>query len=96
MIRNLSSKLAQDVFDGVKSRYSRKLPVRLHEKAQRLLDQLNAATKVETLRVPPSNKLKKLSGDLSEYWRIKIDKQWAIIFKWDNGEASDIDIIDYH
>ena len=88
--------MAQDVYDGVKSRYARKLPVALHEKAQRRLDQINAATKVETLRVPPNNKLKKLSGNLLGYWRIKIDKQWAIIFKWDNGEAYDIDIVDYH
>src|SRR5438128_560882 len=77
MIKNFSSKMAQDVFDGVISRYSRKLPISLHEKAQRLLDQLNAATRVETMKVPPNNKLKKLTNDLKAYWRVKIDKQWA-------------------
>ncbi len=96
MIRNFKSKLAQDVYDGTKSRYARKLPVSMHTKAGRLLDQLNAITKVETLRVPPSNKLRKLTGDLSGYWRIKIDKQWAIIFRWEKGNACDVDIIDYH
>lgn len=49
-------------------------------KARRLLDQLNAATVIETLKIPPSNKLSKLTGDLKEFWRIKIDKQWAIVF----------------
>ncbi len=72
------------------------VPLSLHPKAQRLLDQLNAVTNIETLRVPPSNKLAKLSGNLKGYWRLKIDKQWAIIFHWDNGEATDVDIIDYH
>lgn len=96
MIRNFKSKLAEDIYDGVKSRYARKLPIDLHSKAQRLLDQLNSATKIETLKIPPSNKLMKLSGNLSNYWRIKIDKQWAIIFCWDKGFAFDVDIVDYH
>lgn len=96
MIINFSSKTAQDIFDGSNSRYARKLPSVLHEKAQRLLDQLNAVTKVETLKVPPSNKLKKLTGNYRQYWRIKIDKQWAIIFKWIDSNAHDVDIVDYH
>jgi proteic killer suppression protein len=96
MIMNFASQMAQDIFDGTNSRYSRRLPMSLHGKAQRLLDQLNAATKIETLRVPPSNKLFKLTGDLKDFWRIKIDKQWAIVFMWDAGKAFNVDIIDYH
>lgn len=96
MIKNFANKMTQDIFDGTNSRHARKIPIALHQKARRLLDQLNIATKIETLRVPPSNKLKKLSGNLSEYWRIKIDKQWAIIFKWKEQDAYEIDIIDYH
>ena len=96
MIAGFASKKAQDIFDGENSRHARQLPVALHEKARRLLDQINAATRVETLNVPPSNKLKKLSGNLAGHWRIKIDKQWAIIFRWESGEAFDVDIIDYH
>lgn len=96
MIRDFASKLAEHIYDGVDSRYSRKLPKELHAKARRKLDQINAATKIETLRVPPSNKLKKLEGNLSDYWRIKIDKQWAIIFTWEDGMAFSVDIVDYH
>lgn len=96
MIENFASQMAEDIFDGVNSRYSRSLPMALHGKARRLLDQLNAATMVETLRVPPNNKLAKLTGDLQEFWRIKIDKQWAIIFMWDAGNAYSVDIVDYH
>ena len=96
MIETFARQLAQDIFDGTNSRYARILPISLHKKAQRLLDQINAATQIETLRVPPSNKLAKLSGDLKDYWRIKIDKQWAIIFMWAEGQAFNVDIIDYH
>lgn len=96
MIMDFASNLAQDVYDGTNSRHARKLPRNLHKKAVRLLDQLNSVTKIETLRVPPSNKLSKLSGNLSGYWRVKIDKQWAIIFKWSKGNAYDVDIVDYH
>lgn len=96
MIKNFSSTFAEDIFHGTDSRYSRKFPVQLLNKAQRKLDQLNAATTIDTLKVPPSNKLSKLEGNLSQFWRIKIDKQWAVIFKWDDGVATDVDIIDYH
>ena len=88
--------MAEDIYDGENSRHARKLPIGLHAKARRLLDQLDAATRVETLKVPPSNKLSKLAGNLAGYWRIKIDKQWAVIFRWEDGRARDIDIVDYH
>ncbi len=96
MIRDFASKTAQDVFDGTKSRYARKLPHELHEKACRLLDQINAVTRVEELRVPPSNRLEKLKGDLKDKWSLRINKQWRIIFKWASGDAHDVDIVDYH
>jgi len=96
MIESFASQMAEDIFNGTNSRHARKLPVNLHRKAQRRLDQVNAATQIETLNVPPSNKLRKLSGDLKEFWRIKIDRQWAIIFLWDNGSSYAVDIVDYH
>ena len=96
MIRSFASKLAEDIYDGTNSRYARALPVGLHEKAGRLLDQIHAANRVETLDIPPSNKLRKLTGKLSGFWRIKINPQWAIVFRWVHGEAWDVDIVDYH
>ena len=96
MIRNFKNKKTQDIFDGIESRLSRRLTPELHAKAKRLLDQLNAATKIETLKIPPGNKLEKLKGDLKEYWSVRINIKWRIIFKWENGEAIDVDIIDYH
>jgi proteic killer suppression protein len=96
MIENFAGQMAEDIYNGSNTRYARMLPMDLHKKAQRLLDQLNAATRVETLKVPPSNRLMKLTGDLKDFWRIKIDKQWAIVFMWDSGRAFNVDIIDYH
>jgi len=96
MIKNFRNKIAQDIFDGVPSRLSRKIPSDLHDKIAKLFDQINAATKIETLRIPPSNHLERLKGDLKEYWSIRINKQWRIIFKWENGEAFNIEIVDYH
>ena len=96
MIFNFKSRIAQDIFDGIDSRYSRKCPKTLHRKIQRLLDQVNAATKVETLKTPPSNRLEKLSGSLKGYWSLRINKQWRIIFEWRDGKAHKVDVTDYH
>ena len=96
MIIKFSSKVASNIFDGINSRYSRRLPIELHGKAQKLLDQINACTRVETLRVPPGNNLESLRGNLEGFWSIRINQQWRIIFRFEAGNASDVDIVDYH
>lgn len=96
MVRNFRSSSAQDIFDGVNSRQARKIPVELHLKIQRLFDQLNAATEVETLKIPPSNRLEKLKGNLKTYWSIRVNIKWRVIFEWEDGEAHNVDILDYH
>jgi proteic killer suppression protein len=96
MIRNFKSKTAQDIFDGILSRSARKVPADLHNKIRRLFDQINASTKMETMRVPPGNNLEKLKGNLKNYWSVRVNKQWRVIFKWENGDAVDVDVLDYH
>ena len=96
MMRNISSKAAQDIYDGVNSRHSRKLPSELHAKAQRLLDQINVTVVVEVLNAPPGNRLEKLKGDREGFWSIRINDQWRIVFRWEAGDTLDVDIIDYH
>ena len=96
MIKNFTGKAAQDIYDGMNSRYARELPRELHAKAQRLLDQLNAVIKVDTLRTPPGNRLEMLKGDLENFWSLRINEQWRIIFRWEESDAVDVDIIDYH
>ncbi|HEX4044118.1 MAG TPA: type II toxin-antitoxin system RelE/ParE family toxin [Gammaproteobacteria bacterium] len=96
MIKNFKTKKAQDIFDGVMSRSAREIPINLHVKARRLFDQINAATQIDTLRVPPGNNLEKLKGNLKDYWSVRVNKQWRVIFMWKNGEVYNVDIIDYH
>ena len=96
MLRTIADKTTQDVYDGVNSRYARKVPKELHGKARRLLDQLNAAPSIEFLRIPPSNRLEKLRGDLAGCWSLRINDEWRIIFRWEGNDAHDVQIVDYH
>jgi len=64
--------------------------------ALRKLDMIAAATMVETLRVPPGNRLERLSGKRSGQWSIRINGQWRICFKWSGANAEDVEIVDYH
>jgi proteic killer suppression protein len=57
---------------------------------------VNNSQNLLDLTIPPSNKLEKLKGRLKEYYSIRINDQWRIIFRWDNGNASDVEIVDYH
>ena len=57
---------------------------------------LNNAQDVNDLRIPPANRLEKLKGDLEDYYSIRINNQWRIIFQWLNNDAYDVKIIDYH
>lgn len=96
MIRSIADKLTQDVYDATNSRFSRKLPRNLHAKARRLLDQINTAPSVDMLRIPPSNRLERLRGDLEPHWSLRINQQWRIVFLWEGGDAFDVRIMDYH
>ena len=96
MICNFKSQTAEDIFDGINSKQARKIPIELHSKIQRLFDQLNAVTQVETLKIPPSNRLEKLKGDLKTYWSLRINIQWRVIFEWKEGKALNVDVDDYY
>lgn len=96
MIASIGSRMTQDVFDGVGSRYSRRFPHHLLPKARRLLDQINAAPTLDFLAIPPGNRLEKLSGDLKEHWSIRINDQWRIVFCWQGNDAHGVEIRDYH
>jgi proteic killer suppression protein len=75
---------------------SRKLPPDLQRVALRKLLMLDAATTLEDLRVPPANRLEKLKGDREGQWSIRINDQWRVCFAWRDGNAHDVEIVDYH
>ena len=81
-----------------KGRFSKKikLPSHLHHLARRKLRIIFAATTLETLSVPPNNRLEPLKRDREGQWSIRINDQWRICFKWQGGNAHDVEITDYH
>lgn len=64
--------------------------------AKRRLEALNAASRLTDLTIPGANRLEKLRGNLRDFYSIRINDQWRVIFKWNNGEARDVRIVDYH
>ena len=74
----------------------KKLPIEVQKTGRRKLRMLNNSVNIADLRIPPANKLEKLSGKLKDFYSIRINDQWRIIFKWDAGNAFEVEIIDYH
>ncbi|MBW1703411.1 MAG: type II toxin-antitoxin system RelE/ParE family toxin [Deltaproteobacteria bacterium] len=95
MIKGFANKPTKDIYNGTDSRYSRKLHRELHAKARRLLDQINAAPSLKFLRIPPGNRLEKLSGHMEGYWSLRINDQWRITFFWSENDAFEVKITDY-
>ncbi len=75
---------------------SRRLPADIRKRATMRLLQLNAATRIEDLRLPPSNRLEQLRGDRSGQWSMRINEQWRVCFRFKNGDAFGVEIVDYH
>lgn len=93
MIRSFKSRDTELVFNRV---FVRKLPVDIQAIALRKLRYLDAAGRLEDLRVPPANRLEALRGDRKGFYSIRVNDQWRICFRWDAGNAYDVEIVDYH
>jgi len=77
-------------------RFSKRLPPDVQRLAYRKLLLIDAAEKLEDLRIPPGNRLEALSGDRAGQHSIRINAQWRICFRWRDGAAHDVEIVDYH
>ena len=93
MIKSFADSESEKIWHGNRSS---KLPLSIQQVARRKLRMLNNALDLNDLRIPPANHLEKLSGSLSGFHGIRINDQWRIIFTWKDGNASNIEIIDYH
>lgn len=93
MIISFGSKETESIWIGDQVK---KWPVNFQVIARRKLRMLNNSQNLADLRIPPANRIEKLSGNLKNYFSIRINNQWRIIFKWNNRNASDVEIIDYH
>lgn len=93
MIVSFKDKETEKIWNGI---VSKKLPREIQDTARRKLRMINNSIDVSDLKIPPANRLEKLKGNLKEFNSIRINNQWRIIFKWDNGNALEVEIIDYH
>ncbi len=93
MIVSFGDKDTQKIWEGIRVK---SLSTEIQEIARRKLRMLNNSVDVNDLMIPPSNRLEKLKGNLKNYYSIRINNQWRVIFKWNNGNASEVSIIDYH
>jgi len=93
VISSFKIKETQKIWDGerVKS-----IPNDIQEIGRRKLRMLNNSQSLADLIIPPSNKLEKLKGTLKDFYSIRINNQWRIVFKWKDGNAKEVEIIDYH
>jgi len=96
VIPNSADKTAEDIFHGRDSRAARSIPRVIWKVAARKLDMLNAAYELRDLRTPPANRLEALKGRMTGYYSIRVNEQFRVIFQWADGNARDVQIIDYH
>lgn len=93
MIKSFAGRETEKIWDGVPSK---KLPSDIQNVARRKLRMINNAQNINDLRIPPANHLEKLSGNLSGFYSIRVNMQWRIIFKWENDNAFEVEMVDYH
>ncbi len=93
MIKNFKDAETQKIYQRQRSR---KLPSDIQQVALRKLRMINNSFSINDLRVPPANRLEKLSGNRAGQWSIRINDQWRICFRWEGSDAIDVEITDYH
>ncbi|CAM3594181.1 type II toxin-antitoxin system RelE/ParE family toxin [Flavobacterium chungbukense] len=93
MIISFGSKETEKIWNGIAVK---KPSIEIQQIGRRKLRMLHNSQNLTDLRIPPSNRLEKLSGNLKEFYSIRINNQWRIIFIWENGNASNVEIVDYH
>ena len=93
MIKSFQDRFSESFFITGKSK---KIPQNIQKVALRKLDYLHAASELDDLRVPPANRLEKLVGDLEGFYSIRVNKQYRVVFRFENGDAYDVSIVDYH
>lgn len=85
-----------DVYHGSDTKAARRLPRELWSRIQRKLDLLNACSSLEDLRVPPANRLEKLKGELADFYSIRVNQQYRIVFRFKSGNCEGVRCTDYH
>ena len=93
MIVSFGAKDTEKIWQGERVK---KIPMEIQKVGRRKLRMLNSSQNLSDLRIPPSNRLEKLKGREKDYYSIRINDQWRIIFQWENNHAREVEITDYH
>lgn len=93
MIRSFADRESERIWHGTPSR---RLPADIQQVVRRKLRMLNSAATLEDLRIPPANRLEAMKGDRRGQHSIRINDRWRVCFRWKDGDAHDVEIIDYH
>lgn len=93
MIVSFGNSDTENVWNGIRVK---KLPTEIQNIGRRKLRMINNSFSLNDLKIPPANRLEKLAGNLKNFYSIRINEQWRIIFRWNAGNASEVEIIDYH
>src|SRR4030065_163079 len=96
MIESFGNRLAEDLFYDRSSKEVRQFPPELKRAARRKLLYLHDATELVDLRTPPGNRLEVLKGRLAGHHSIRINDQWRIVFRWEGGDAKNVQVVDCH
>ena len=96
MIESFGNRLAEDLFFDRRSTQTRRFPPQLLRAARRKLLYLHDAAELDDLRVPPGNRLEALKGRWVGFHSVRINDQWRLVFRWDDGLAQDVAVVDYH
>lgn len=93
MILSFGDKDTESIWNGIRVK---NMPFDIQNVGRRKLRMLNNSQTLNDLRIPPSNRLEKLSGNLDGFYSIRINNQWRIIFHWNEGQSEQVKIVDYH
>jgi proteic killer suppression protein len=93
MIRSFRDKQTEAILRG---EFVKGMDGQIQQRAREKLKYLDAADDLRDLMIPPSNRLEALKGDRKGQYSIRVNQQWRICFRWDNGDASDVELTDYH
>lgn len=96
MIASFGDQATEDLYHGRRTRAARRLPTEIVSVALRKLDMIDAAQALQDLSSPPGNRLEALRGNLKGSHSIRINVQWRLVFRWADGKAHDVRVMDYH
>ncbi len=96
MIVSFGDAVTKEIYNGETSARTRRFGAHVLKAVERKLDMIEAAYRLEDLRVPPGNCLEALRGKLQGFHSIRVNNQWRVVFRWEDGTAAEVRVVDYH